>query len=256
MSLYDSISNAVGAKNFIFNKGASMAFLFATLSLTAYGADKDTVAIEKNLKLLYPKTKFHSIKTTPVAGIYEVVMGRNVAYVGDDGRYFIFGHLFDMETQTDLTEDVLQENVKIDFSTLPLQQAIKTVKGDGKRIVAIFSDPDCPYCKKLEQELAKINNVTIYTFLFPLGDLHPEAKEKADAIWCAKDKSAAWGNFMLSNKLPIKTPGCEAPTSLIADFANSHGIAGTPFLIKSDSKTMPGAADAAKLEKWLGGNAK
>lgn len=237
--------------------GTLVGSLLLSQSLMAEaGKTPEISGIEKNLKLLYPKTKFQSVKNTPIPGIYEVVMGRNVAYVGEDGRYFIFGHLFDMETQTDLTEDVAQESIKIDFSTLPLQQAIKTVKGDGKRIVAVFSDPDCPYCKKLEQELAKINNVTIYTFLFPLGDLHPDAKDKADAIWCAKDKSAAWSSYMLSNKLLAKTPGCEAPTTQITEFANSHGIAGTPFLIKADSKTMPGAADAAKLEKWLGGSAK
>ena len=196
--------------------GTLVGSLLLSQSLMAEaGKPSDISGVEKNLKLLYPKTKFQSVKNTPIPGIYEVVMGRNVAYVGEDGRYFIFGHLFDMETQTDLTEDVAQENVKIDFATLPLQQAIKTVKGDGKRIVAVFSDPDCPYCKKLEQELAKINNVTIYTFLFPLGDLHPDAKDKADAIWCAKDKSAAWSSYMLSNKLLAKTPGCEAPTCLL-----------------------------------------
>lgn len=231
--------------------------LFVSSTLMAGGNKASEISgVEKNLKLLYPKTKFQSIKASPIPGIYEVVMGRNVAYVGEDGRYFIFGHLFDMETQTDLTEEVAQEGIKIDFSTLPLQQAIKTVKGDGKRIVAVFSDPDCPYCKKLEQELAKINNVTIYTFLYPLSELHPEAKEKADAIWCAKDKSLAWSSYMLSNKLPSKTPGCEAPTTQIVEFANAHGISGTPFLVSSDSKTMPGAAESARLEKWLGSTSK
>ncbi|NOT67032.1 MAG: DsbC family protein [Methylophilaceae bacterium] len=240
------------------------ALLFAPplLAGSANGAvgKADLVAVEKNLHLMYPKTKFQKVSVTPLPGIYEVVMGKNTAYVEENGRYFIFGHLFDMETQTDLTEDVAQniaqDMVKIDFASLPLQHAIKTVKGDGKRVVAVFSDPDCPYCKKLEQELAKLNNLTIYTFLYPLDGLHPDAKNKADAIWCAKDKAAAWSRFMLTSKTPAKVPGCEAPTSQIVTLASKLGIGGTPFLVAADSRTMPGAAEADRLDKWLNGGAK
>lgn len=245
-------------------------FLVMLLSLSVYAADdsgkesaknggaNDTSvrAISRNLQLMYPKTKFQKVSSTQIPGVYQVVMGKNVAYVEESGRYFIFGHLFDMETQTDLTEGIAQESMKIDFSTLPLQLAIKSVRGDGKRVIAVFSDPDCPYCSKLEQELSKLNNLTIYTFLYPLNELHPGAKNIADAIWCAKDKAAAWSNYMTSSKAPTKVTGCAAPTEQIAALANKLGISGTPFLVAQDARTMPGAAEATKLEQWINGGAK
>jgi thiol:disulfide interchange protein DsbC len=238
-----------------------MALLFSQALQAATPAKSEPTsailaAVEKNLHLMYPKTKFQKVSATPVPGIFEVVMGKNTAYVEENGRYFIFGHLFDMETQTDLTEDVAQDAMKVDFAALPLPLAIKTVKGDGKRVIAVFSDPDCPYCKKLEQALAKVNNLTIYTFLYPLDQLHPDSKNKADAIWCAKDRSAAWSSFMASNKAPAKVAGCEAPTTQIVELATRLGISGTPFLVASDSRTMPGAMEAVRLDQWLNGGAK
>ena len=118
----------------------------------------DQVAVQRNLRLMYPKTRFGKISTTPLPGIYEVVMGRNVAFVEESGRYFIFGRMFDMEKQEDITsgaEAAQPASPAVDFASLPLQHAIKSVHGQGRRTLAVFSDPDCPYCKKLEQELAK-----------------------------------------------------------------------------------------------------
>jgi hypothetical protein len=127
-------------------------------------------------------------------------MGRNLAYVGSDARYFLFGHLYDMREQRDLTADRLEAARRIDFASLPLADAITTVRGDGSRVLAVFSDPDCPYCRKLEQELAKLDNVTVHTFLYPLGELHPEARQRAIAVWCAPDRAAAWKALMLERQ--------------------------------------------------------
>lgn len=209
-------------------------------------------AVNTQLRTKYPNTKFTQISPTPIPGIYEVVMGKNVAYVEGNGRYFIFGHLFDMETQTDLTEDKLQQQVKIDFNTLPLQYAIKTVRGNGKRVMAVFSDPDCPYCKKLEQELVKLDNVTIYTFLYPLEQLHQDAKNKAEAIWCSKDRSKAWLAFMLNGKLPDSASGCSTPIQKIREIAENNNISGTPFIVSAEGKTIAGAAESARIDAWLG----
>jgi len=213
------------------------------------------LAVQKNLKLMYPKTRFDQVKATPLPGIYEVVMGRNVAFVEESGRYFILGRLFDMESQEDITSVAEpaspRQNQKIDFATLPLDSAIKTVKGDGTRVLAVFSDPDCPYCKKLEQELDKVGNVTIYTFLMPLEQLHPQARSKSDAVWCAKDRSAAWKTLMLSGKAPATVKGCEGPHAIVTATAEKLGISGTPFLVAGDGRTMPGAVPADRLNAWL-----
>lgn len=219
----------------------------------------ELASIQKNLKLTYPKTRFSKISVTPVPGIYEVVMGRNVAFVDGSGRYFIFGRLFDMNSQEDITSVSEHEQPavqKVDFASLPLDAAIKSVRGDGRRVLAVFSDPDCPYCKTLEQALATLDDVTIYTFLMPLEQLHPDARRKADAIWCSKDRAAAWAALMRDGKAPAKSgklagEGCTAPHGVVQPLAQRLGIGGTPFLVAADGRTMPGAMPAAKLSAWL-----
>jgi thiol:disulfide interchange protein DsbC len=214
----------------------------------------DLVAVQRNLRLMYPKTRFGKISTTSLPGIYEVEMGRNVAFVEETGRYFIFGRMFDMEKQEDITsgaEAAQPASPAVDFASLPLQYAIKTVHGQGHRVLVVFSDPDCPYCKKLEQELAKVDDVTVYTFLMPLEQLHPDSRAKADSVWCSKDRSAAWSALMLDGTVPKKTKGCEAPHQSVLPLAEKLGISGTPFLVASDGRTMPGAAAAARISTWL-----
>jgi thiol:disulfide interchange protein DsbC len=181
-------------------------------------------------------------------------MGHNVAFVEPSGRYFIFGRLFDMEKQQDLTTEIEPESKKVDFAKLPLDKAIKTVHGSGERVMAVFSDPECPYCKKLESELSKLDNVTIYTFLYPLEAIHPDAKAIARAVWCQPDRSAAWSDLMLRNKSPraAKVAKCDAPLDTVKSLASKYDIQGTPFLIAMDGRTLPGAATAERLDKFLG----
>lgn len=205
-----------------------------------------------NLKRLYPNTTFKSVKTTPVDGIFEVVMGKNVAYVESTGRYFFFGRLYDMPDQRDLTESVLNSAKRVDLSELPLKNAIKTVKGNGAKKLYVFSDPDCPFCKQLEQSLALVNNVTIYTFLLPLDQLHPDATRKAKAVWCSKDRSAAWKATMLDGKAPQDAPAaCDAPIAdNIALAQKIHALA-TPILINEQGLINAGALPLAKLEAFI-----
>ena len=125
-------------------------------------------------------------------------MGKNAAYTDATGRYFVFGHLFDMKEQRDLTAERVEKAARIAFGELPLADAIKTVRGKGERVLAVFSDPDCPYCRRLEAELDKLDNVTLYTFPYPLEGLHPEAKDKSIAVWCAAESRAGLGRLMKS----------------------------------------------------------
>lgn len=231
-----------------------IATFLATLvtATAAYAGDalKDT-AVMATLKQKYPNTTIKSVTSTSLPGIYEVVMGKNVAYVEESGRYFIFGHLFDMQTQTDLTEGkVIKDQVaKLDFNSLPLKDAITIVRGDGSRKIAVFSDPDCPYCKQLENNIANLNNVTIYMFMFPLESLHPQAKAKAIGVWCSADRAKAWDGLMRRNE--VVTGQCDHPIDRNVALAEKLGINGTPTIILSDGSILPGAPSLAKLEQLL-----
>lgn len=220
--------------------------------------DPALTAVVARMQKLYPATSFKEFRTTPVPGVYEVVMGRNVAYVDETGRYFLFGHMWDMQAQKDLSEALAQESSRIDFDKLPLQDAIKTVKGNGRRKVAVFSDPDCPFCKQIEKTFAQLNDVTIYTFLFPIDGLHPAARAKATAVWCAKDRVKAWNSLMLDGQVP--QAACpQTPIESNQKLAQSLGINGTPSLVFASGQMVPGALKAEQLEAMLdsaGGGAK
>jgi len=211
------------------------------------------VAVLQTLKQKYTNTTFKSISATQIPGVYEVIMGKNVAYVDETGRYFLFGRLFDMQTQTDLTEPKLEKSVQqqpqITWDKLELNNAIVTVRGNGKRKLAVFSDPDCPYCKRIEQTLEDIKDVTIYTFMMPLASLHPQAAAKSEGVWCAKDRSQAWRNLLLDGR--VLTGKCETPIEENLRFAAENGINGTPTLIFTDGSVVPGAITAARIEQML-----
>ena len=177
----------------------------------AVAADPDEIALLERLKSMYPATQWSSVTRTPIAGVYEAVMGSNLAYVGSDGRHFLFGHLFDMRTQTDLTApklaaaertsaDAPDAPPKVSFDALPLADAIKTVHGKGERVLAVFSDPNCPYCKLLDAELAKMDNVTLYTFLLPW--ISPD-RTAAQAAWAHAVPERAHDTAVLDRNLRL-----------------------------------------------------
>jgi len=206
----------------------------------------------KKLQELYPSTKITGVFKTGFEGMYEVDMGKNIGYTNKEGQFFLFGHIFDMKHQQDLTQQRLDALNVIDFAELPLKDAIKTVKGNGKRVMAVFSDPDCPYCKRLEPDLAKLDNVTIYTFLMPLDGLHPEASKKAKNIWCAPNKAAAWHDYMLDSKTPAEGKVCDNPIDRNVQLGQKLNINGTPTMIAADGRVLPGAAPIEQIEQWLG----
>jgi len=215
----------------------------AIASTVALGgpADPGATALLQKLKELYPATRFTSVTGTPIDGVYEVVMGQNVAYVGGDGWHFLFGHLFDMRTQQDLTaakftqgEESPGEARQVNFAALPLRDAVKVVKGDGSRLLAVFSDPRCPYCKALDAELAKLNNVTVYTFLLPW--LGPESRRTAEALWADAVPDRANDRTVLDRNLKL---------------ASELGLRGTPMLIAADGRVSEGARSAEALDAWL-----
>ena len=226
------------------------AVLFALMLSMAAQADDGAGNLEKRLKELYPATRIDHVQTSEIPAIYEVTMGKNSAYTDVTGRYFVFGHLYDMKTQRNLTSERMDKQQRIDFAQLPLADAIKRVHGKGERVLVVFSDPDCPYCKRLEPELDKLDNVTVYTFPFPLQELHPGAPDKAIAVWCAPDRARAWDDLMKSGKVPANRQ-CDNPIQRNVQLAQRLGILGTPTLLTSDGRMLPGAASSERIEQWL-----
>lgn len=228
--------------------GASCTLPLPATAQTATAPTANSIA--ERLQSLYPATRFGAVNTTPWPGVFEVVMGANLAYVDESGQYFLFGHLFDMKAQRDLTAERKDAQTRVDFAALPLTDAVKDVRGNGTRTLAIFSDPDCPYCLKLETEIKSLTDVTIYTFLMPIASLHPGARNKAIAVWCSRDRLAAWHALMLRDETsPARE--CSHPVDRNIALGERLGISGTPTLVAADGRILPGAASSAQIEAWL-----
>jgi thiol:disulfide interchange protein DsbC len=225
----------------------------ALLSAFATTAIADEASVKKAVEAAYPKFKVESVTKTGYAGLYEVFMAGQIIYTDEKMTFLIAeGRLVDPRTKKDITGERLEELTKVDFSSLPLDQAIKVVKGNGSRKLVVFSDVDCPYCKRLEQnELANITDVTVYTFLYPLQQLHPDAVAKSKSIWCASNRVKAWEDWILRNQLPKSAGSCEVPLEKVGDLARKIGVTSTPTLIFSDGKRMLGSQPYKEIEKAM-----
>ena len=229
------------------------AIVAATLLTLSQFGHADETSLKKLVETAYPKFKVESVTKTPYAGLYEVFMGGQIIYTDEKFTFLIAeGRLVDPKTKKDITGERMEELTKIDFNSLPLDQAIKVVKGNGSRKLVVFSDVDCPYCKRLEQnELSNINDVTIYTFLYPIEQLHPDAAAKSKSIWCANNRVKAWNEWIFNNKLPATTGNCEVPLEKVGELARKIGVTSTPTLIFADGKRMLGAQPYKEIEKYL-----
>lgn len=213
----------------------------------------DEASLRKAIESSYPKVHVGEITKTPYAGLYEVIVNGQIIYTDEKFSFLIVdGGLIDTKTKIDVTKERMAELMKIDFSALPFGQAIKVVQGNGARKIAVFSDPDCPFCKRLEQqELARLDNVTIYTFLYPLEQLHPDAVRKSRLIWCAPDRAKAWQNWVLNNQLPKSSADCETPIEKIAELGKSLGVNSTPTIFLSNGRRIQGAYPANELDRLM-----
>ena len=190
------------------------------------------------------------LQPAPIAGLWEFSLNGDVFYTDATGRYMFQGSLIDLQTRTNLTDARSQEINRVDFAKLPLELAMKTVKGDGKRVFAMFADPNCGYCKMIEKTINEsVTNVTIYTFFFPI--LSPDSELKSKQIWCAADKQKAWDDWMLENKAPSGDGSCATPVSKIVELGRQLKVNGTPTLFFPDGSRIPGAMQAEQLEQKL-----
>ena len=222
-----------------------------TLAALASGlARANEAEVRKNMQARYPGIAVESVARTPLPGIYEVYANGVIIYTDEKVNYVIAeGRLVDAKTRTDLTAERLQKLQAIPFESLPLQQAFKVVRGNGKRKLAYFTDPNCPYCKRLEQELVNVKDVTLHVFLFPI--LSNDSFEKARAVWCSKDRAKAWTDLMLNNITPKPAGNCAAPLEKLVEYGQEKGIRGTPTLIFADGSRVPGTLPASELSRLL-----
>ncbi len=231
-------------------KLARSALLCATL-LLAVGVNAQEATIRKNLGERIPQlAKIDEVSKSPITGLYEIrVNGTEIYYTDADANYLVQGNLIDTKQRRNLTEERVDKLNAISFNALPFKDAFTVVRGNGKRKLAVFEDPNCGYCKRFERDLQSVDNVTIHMFLYPI--LSPDSTEKSKAIWCAKDKVKAWQDWMVRDQAP-KAASCDSGAiERNVELGRKHKITGTPTLIFADGSRVPGAISAADVEKHL-----
>jgi thiol:disulfide interchange protein DsbC len=205
-------------------------------------------------KLIQPKlggdAPIDRVSRTPYAGLYEVQVGNDIIYTDDKAHYLFVGRVLDTTTFEDYTRSRIEEVSRVKFSELPLDLAMKTVKGNGQRTIAVFEDPNCGYCKRFRKTLQGIDNITVYTFMYNI--LSPDSEVKSRNIWCSADPNKTWNDWMLENKTPPAAPAsCKAPHDKVLALGQRLKITGTPTIFFTDGTRVPGALDAKALESKL-----
>jgi len=232
-------------------KNTLTALLLTLATFSAQAAESD---IRKSIETSFPGTTINGISKSPINGVFEVVtdgpQGPLIVYSDAMGEYLMIGDLLNVQNRRNLTRERMDKLNEVKWESLPLQNAIKVVKGNGARQIAVFSDPDCPYCRKAEVEFNKLDNVTIYNFAYPLP-MHPDAGRKSKLVWCSKDRAKAWQDLMLNGKVPSGKGDCKNPIDDNLALGAKLRIDGTPAIIFPNGKRIPGYVDAKRLEAML-----
>ncbi len=244
------------ARPFSFSSSHLRVLAAAVLALAGTLAQADDALIRKNLGERLPDLPaIDEINPTAIPGVFEVRLGTEIIYTDDKGNYVLQGHLIDTKTRSNLTQARINKLTAIDFASLPLKDAIVWKAGNGERKLVVFSDPNCGYCKRLERDVQKLKNVTVYTFLYPI--LGADSTDKARNIWCAKEPTSTWLGWMLDAKAPPKSMGaCETPIERNVAMGQRFRVNGTPALVFVDGTRVPGALSASEIEQQLVASAK
>lgn len=219
----------------------------------AHAANAVETRLLKTLSARFPTIKLDAVVPSPIPGLYQVIAGNAVVYVDASGDHMIVGRMMDTRTKEDLSTAAIDAHYAVNFNSLPFGEAIEIVKGDGSRKMALFADPDCPYCQRLEQEdMRSMTNLTVYLFLFPLEQIHPHALADSKAIWCSPDRASAWTNWML-NHTPIPGGGSCAndPIAKIAALARTLHINATPTIFLQNGHRIGGFIPLPQLNKLM-----
>ena len=223
--------------------------MIACAALIAGTAFADEASIKKAVEAIFPGAKVDSVKKTTYLGLYEVRAGGELIYTDEKVTYIITGDIIEAKTKKNLTQERINKLSQINFADLPLDLAVKQVRGSGKRVIATFEDPNCGYCKKLAKDMQSMNDVTIYTFLYPI--LSPDSTEKSKAIWCSADRVKAWNDWMVNGVSPTGKTDCNAPIEKVVEIGQRLNIRGTPTIFLSNGSRLPGAVPLARLEQEM-----
>ena len=224
----------------------------ALAAIFAQAAFAQEALIRKNLAERLPDfPKIDEVSKTPIPGLYEIRIGTEILYTDERGEHLIQGNIIETKSRSDLTQARIDKITAIDFAALPLKDAIVWKQGSGERKLVVFADPNCGYCKKFETEMQQVKNVTVYTFLIPI--LGGDSPDKARNLWCAKDNSAAWRDWMIKSAAAPRSMGTCDSSALERNLAmaKKYRVTGTPALVFEDGKRIPGALPPAEVEKQL-----
>lgn len=226
--------------------GGSLAALALALPALAHADEAD---VKKAVEAWVGKAaKVDAVRKAGFLGLYEVQVGGDLIYTDEKVGHVFIGNVIDVKAKKDLTDERKAKLSQIKFSDLPLDMAIKQVKGNGKRVVATFEDPNCMYCRKLAKEMQGLTDVTIYTFLYPI--LSQDSVDKSKAIWCAPDRAKAWNDLMLNGTVPT-AGNCDAPVEKIVALGRKLNIRGTPTIFLPDGSRVPGFMPGPQLDQAI-----
>jgi thiol:disulfide interchange protein DsbC len=229
--------------------------LAATL-MCAATAQANEAVIRKALTQQFPGAQISSVTKTPYSGLFEVYLDGQLVYIDAKAQFVFAGDVIDLKNRANLTQARLNQLQAIKWDSLPLGNALKTVKGKGERKLVVFSDVDCPYCRKFEAELEKVDNITVYTFLYPIEGLHPKAVQASKQIWCAPNRNKAWDDYISRGSVPNNDGKCANPVDETIALGSKLKVSGTPTLFFANGQRVPGMVPAAQLERLLDVNAK
>lgn len=243
-----SLHHGRGALIFAFVLALIASPLLAQPTARAPALAPEAARLKKTLEDKFPGAEVRGIAKTAYFGLYEVLLDDRIVYTDTRGKYLLVGAIYDSDSKTNLTEERQRELNRVAVTDLPLDKAIVKVKGNGARKLVVFSDPDCPFCAQLEKTLKAVDNTTVYTFLFPIDQLHPDAARKARMIWCAPDRVKAWDAHYDSATLPDNAGDCDNPVAMTQALGARLKINATPTLIFADGSMVPGALPPERLE--------
>jgi thiol:disulfide interchange protein DsbC len=228
---------------------------FVTLlaCLAALPAFADEAQIRKVIEGKLGGVRIESVQPAPVKGLFEVRLrtqeGPQIVYTDAQADNIIVGSIYDSKTNRNLTEEQMNKLLAIKFGSLPLQDAVKITRGNGRRVLAMFADPHCPACEKFERELARVDDITVYVFMYPV--IHPELTEQSRAVWCSPDRAKAWLDLALNGQVPVAQASCSTPIDRNLALGAQLGVNSTPTLFFANGERVRGGLSAAGLERTL-----
>ena len=225
--------------------------LLLLLSLACASAFADEASVRKLMESKFPNAKISNVAKTAYGGLYEVYFDNELIYTDEQVSFVLVGNLIDAKTNQNVTQQRLRKLTAVNVKEIPLDLAIRKVKGNGKRQLIVFSDPMCPYCQQVEREIERLNNITVYVMLYPIETKFKGTTELSKQIWCSSDRGKAWDDWMLRKVAPTAKASCKDPIARLEQVGSKLNINNTPTLIFADGGIIPGMVPAAQIEKYL-----